>query len=270
MEFFLVPSIQMMTISRNHLWKDFFQLLRQSYAWIPLASIAILALIYFLDVNMHLHLFEFGVKPRDPQGLMGIITSPLIHGDGDHLRNNSLSLWVLSTGLIYFYPRKALPVILISWFLSGLAIWFWGRPSFHIGASGLIYALAAFIFISGILRAHPNLLALSMLVAFLYGSMVWGMVPADPQISYEAHLAGAVVGGLLAVYFRNSPPRDFPRSFSYDDIDDDLSEEIARYGPDYWKQNTDDQKGDIKVHYHYTTKDEENLDSKSDSVSDRT
>ena len=104
----------------------------------------------------------------------------------------------------------------------------------------------------------------------LRGSMVWGMVPADPQISYEAHLAGAVVGGLLAVYFRNSPPRDFPRSFSYDDIDDDLSEEIARYGPDYWKQNTDDQKGDIKVHYHDTTKDEENLDSKSDSVSDRT
>jgi len=228
----------------------------QPYFILPLALIALMVLISVLNWNLGLRLHEFGVLPRHNEGLLGLITAPLIHGDWDHLRNNSISLFVLSAGLLFFYPRKALPVLIVAWVLSGLGVWLWGRESYHIGASGLIYALAAFIFISGLLRAHPNLLALSMLVVFLYGSFIWGMVPADPQISYEAHISGAAVGLLLGVYFRNSPPRDFPKPFSYEDIDDDLSEQIERFGADYWKQDTDNQDAGLKVHYHYRKKDE--------------
>lgn len=229
---------------------------RQAYFWIPSLLVLAIAFIHLLDQAFNLKLYEFGLYPRKNEGLLGLITAPLIHGDWDHLRNNSISLFALSAGLIYFYPRKAAPVFFIAYFLSGIGVWFWGRDSFHVGASGLIYALAAFIFISGVLRAHPNLLALSMLVVFLYGSMIWGLVPSDPRISYEAHLSGAVIGALLAVYFRNSPPRHFPKAFSYDDIDDDLSAEIERFGNDYWKQNTDDQNAKLKVHYHYRQKEE--------------
>jgi len=236
--------------------RSLFQLFSRPYFLGPSLFILFIGLIFFLDTYFDLDLYEFGVYPRKPEGLLGILSSPLLHGDWDHLRNNSISMFALSAGLLYFYPRKALPVIVIAWILSGLGVWIWARDSFHIGASGLIYALAAFIFISGLLRAHPNLLALSMLVVFLYGSMVWGLVPADPHVSYEAHLSGAVIGALLAVYFRNSPPRHFPKAFSYDDIDDDLSAEIERYGPDYWKQDTDDQNAKLRVNYHYREKSE--------------
>ncbi len=230
------------------------------YFLVPSLMIVFIVSIFLLDRWLGLDLYEFGLFPREGQGLIGLITSPFIHGDWEHLRNNSISLFALSAGLLYFYPRKALPVILIAWVLSGLGVWLWGRDSYHIGASGIIYALAAFIFVSGLLRAHPNLLALSMLVVFLYGSMIWGLVPADPQVSYEAHISGAIVGVLLAIYFRNSPPRNFPRPFSYQDIDDDISDQIERYGPDYWKQNTDDQNAKLKVYYHYKKMDKPDTD----------
>lgn len=230
---------------------------KQTYFLVPGISIAVLALIHYLNTFFELHLHEFGIYPRKGEGLIGIITSPLLHGDWDHLQNNSISLFALGAGLLFFYPRKAWPVIIMAWVFSGVGVWLWGRESYHIGASGLIYGLAAFIFISGLLRAHPNLLALSMLVVFLYGSMVWGLVPSDPQISYEAHLSGAIIGALLAVYFRNSPPRGFPRHFSYQDIDDDLSEQIERFGPDYWRQDTDDQNSQLRVHYHYKEKEQQ-------------
>lgn len=232
-----------------HFWK-------QSYFLIPGIGIAILFIIHYTDTYFDLELHEFGLYPRRGEGLIGVITAPLLHGDWDHLRNNSISLFALGSGLLFFYPRKAWPVIITTWIFSGIGVWLWGRESFHIGASGLIYGLAAFLFISGLLRAHPNLLALSLLVVFLYGSMIWGLVPADPQVSYEAHLSGAIMGALLAVYFRNSPPRHFPRPFSYEDIDDDLSAEIERYGPDYWEQDTDDQNAKLKVNYHYREKED--------------
>lgn len=229
---------------------------RQAYFWIPSLLVIGIGLIHLLDQVLNLNLYEFGLYPLRKEGLLGLITSPLIHGDWDHFRNNSISLFALSAGLLFFYPRKAWPVIIITWIFSGLGVWIWGRESYHIGASGLIYGLAAFIFISGLLRSHPNLLALSMLVVFLYGSMIWGLVPSDPQISYEGHLSGAILGALLAVYFRNSPPRDFPRAFSYQDIEDDLSEQIERFGPEYWKQDTDNQNTGLRVNYHYKEKEE--------------
>ncbi len=228
---------------------------KQAYTILPLGLATLMSLIFVVDRYFDLSLYQFGVYPQKGEGLIGLIVSPLIHGSFEHLRNNLISFTVLSGALWYFYPRKALPLLIVAWIFSGLAIWIWGRPSYHIGASGVIYALAAFIFISGILRAHPNLLALSLLVVFLYGSMVWGLVPIEEGVSHEAHISGALIGVLLAVYLRNSPPRDFPRAFSYEDISDDLSEEIEKYGPDYWQVDNDSIQQEIKINYEYKSRD---------------
>ncbi len=227
----------------------------QPYVLIPLALSAIMAIIYGLDQSMGLDLYQFGVYPKKGEGLIGLISAPLVHGSFEHLRNNLISFTVLSAALWYFYPRKALPLLILAWIFSGLAIWIWGRPSYHIGASGIIYALAAFIFFSGLLRAHPNLLALSMLVVFLYGSMVWGLVPIEPGVSHEAHISGAIIGVVMAIYLRNSPPKDFPKPFRYDDINDDLSEQIEKYGPNYWQVDHDSQQSGMKIHYEYKSND---------------
>lgn len=224
---------------------------RQNYILIPGLLALGMILIFALDSSLELDLYQFGVYPQKAKGLIGIVSSPLIHGSFEHLRNNIISFSVLSGALWFFYPRKALPLLIIAWIFSGLAIWIWGRPSFHIGASGLIYALAAFIFISGLLRSHPNLLALSLLVVFLYGSMVWGLVPLEDGVSHEAHISGALIGLILAVYLRNSPPRDFPKAFSYEDINDDLSEQIEQFGPDYWKADQDSGTQNVRIHYEY-------------------
>lgn len=222
-----------------------------SFVWRPLFLVLFITAIYTFDNHYQLKLYEYGIFPRSLEGLIGLVTAPFIHGDAEHLRNNMLPLLVLLSGLYYFYPRKASPVVLISWLGSGLMVWFFARESFHIGASGLIYALAAFIFFSGILRGQVNLLALSLLVVFLYGSMVWGLVPMENGVSYEAHLAGGIWGLLLAFYFRTSPPRDLPKTMTIEDVNDDLSEQIERFGPDYWEQrNTAEGNAPMYVNYH--------------------
>ena len=222
-----------------------------SFVWRPLFLVLFSIAIFSFDKHYELKLYEYGIFPRTAEGLIGLITAPFIHGDAEHLRNNMLPLMVLLSGLYYFYPRKASPVVLISWLGSGLMVWLFARESFHIGASGLIYALAAFIFFSGILRNQMNLLALSLLVVFLYGSMVWGLVPMENGVSYEAHLAGGIWGFLLAYYFRTSPPRDLPKTMTIEDVSDDLSEQIERFGSEYWEQrNTAEGKAPMRVNYH--------------------
>ena len=118
-------------------------------------------------------------------------------------------------GLFYFYGRIAPQVVIISWIATGLGVWIIGRESYHIGASSLIYAWAGFIFLSGVLRKQGNLLALSLLVVFLYGGLIWGLFPIKENVSWEAHLAGGISGFLLALYYRKEGPRQ--RSYSWDD-----------------------------------------------------
>lgn len=159
------------------------------------------------------HLFEFsnrglGILPQTLRGLPGILLSPFAHADLKHLVNNSLPILILGTGLFYFYGEIALKVFAINWILSGLFVWLAGRDAWHIGASGLVYGLASFLFFSGIIRRHFRLLALSLLVVFLYGSMVWGMFPFVPSnISWESHMLGAVSGVFLAVMYRHEGPQ---------------------------------------------------------------
>ena len=105
------------------------------------------------------------------------------------------------TATLFLYPTASVRVVPLIWVGSGALAWFIGRPSLHIGASGLIYGLLAFVFVSGVLRRDLRSISVSLLVGFLYGSMVWGVLPTRPQMSWEMHLSGAMIGVMLAFVF---------------------------------------------------------------------
>jgi membrane associated rhomboid family serine protease len=138
--------------------------------------------------------------------LVGILTAPFIHANLNHLINNSVPFLVLLTAIFYFYQKVAWRVLLVSYLATGSLVWLLARSSYHIGASGLIYSFAAFVFFSGIIRRNINLLAISMLVIFLYGSMVWGIFPYRSDMSWESHLMGLTVGAVLSVIYRHEGP----------------------------------------------------------------
>lgn len=174
-------------------------------AAIPGFMVFLCWMVFILEKGSGANFAVFGIFPREWDGLKGILFSPFLHSDLNHLVNNSVPLLVLGTALFYFYPVQALRVILISLFTEGILVWFFARDSYHIGASGVVYSLAFFLFASGILRKDKRLSILSLLVVFLYGGMVWGIFPQKGHISWESHFAGAFCGVFLAVLYRGSP-----------------------------------------------------------------
>jgi membrane associated rhomboid family serine protease len=169
---------------------------------VALWMVALLWLILIVDNTLGLGLARFGLRPRHLEGLLGIITAPLLHSGAEHLFSNTLPLLISLTTILYLYPRAAMRVIPIIWVGSGLLAWFIGRPSLHFGASGFVYGLLAYVFISGILRLDMRSVAVSVMVWFLYGSMIWGVLPIRPNMSWELHLSGAILGVALAIAYR--------------------------------------------------------------------
>jgi len=190
----------------------------------PALFIVVLWLILLVEKAWGGSWSQWGVYPGKAYGLWGIITSPLIHADAKHLFSNSVPLLVLGWCLFYFYKDLGYGVFPILWIFSGIFTWVFGRDSWHIGASGLTYSLAFFLFFSGIFRRYIPLMAVSMVVVFLYGSTVWSMFPVaeivDPSISWEGHLSGAISGLLCALVFRKEGPQK-PEEEEEEEDDDD-------------------------------------------------
>jgi membrane associated rhomboid family serine protease len=187
---------------------------------IPFIFICLMWLVKAVEYIYNTDLYFLGIYPLKAASLVGIITSPFIHADLKHLYNNTLPLLVLGTALFYFYSQVAFRVLLWLFLFTGMAVWLTGRPAWHIGASGIIYGLASFLFVSGIIRRHIPLMALSLLVVFLYGQMVWGIFPGlRPNISWESHMLGAAVGLFLAIWYRKEGPQK-PVPF-YEDEDEE-------------------------------------------------
>ncbi len=177
----------------------------------PSTLVVILWLIKVLEWSFDTSWYFLGIFPRHINGLQGIITEPLIHSDFSHLFSNSLPLIILGWCLCFFYTKIAYRTFFLIWITSGLITWLIGRESWHVGASGLIYALCFFLFFSGILRNYIPLIAISLLVTFLYGSIIWNMFPVselvDRNVSWEGHLSGAIAGSLWAFVFRRYGPQ---------------------------------------------------------------
>jgi len=197
----------------------------------PLLFVAVLWIIKFTEEFFHISFVEFGIIPLKAQGLIGIFTAPFIHADYNHLLSNTLPLLVVGTGIFYFYKEIAYSVIAIIWLFTNTWVWIAARPDAHIGASGLIYGFVFFLFFSGVLRRHTGLLAISLLVTFLYGSMVWGILPVNQTISWESHLFGSLAGIAAAFYFRKDGPQRTVKVWE---------PEPEPTGPEYWM--TEEQK----------------------------
>src|SRR4030042_1707889 len=170
---------------------------------IPGTFVFLMWLVKIIEVLFELDLSDLGIYPLSLEGLPGIVFSPFIHDDFTHLLNNSLPLLLLSVALFYFYSEVALKVFSWTYLLTGFLVWLGGREGGAIGRSGLVYGLASFFFFRGIIRRYFRLIALSLLVVFLYGEMVWGLFPGIyKNISWESHMLGFFSGIVLAVWYR--------------------------------------------------------------------
>lgn len=175
---------------------------------IPGITIFLITFSKITEVLFDTDFSNLGIYPLSLRGLPGIILSPFIHDNFRHLLNNSLPLFLLSTALFYFYSEIALKIFSSTFIITGILVWIGGREAWHIGASGLVYGLASFLFFSGILRKYFRLVALSLLIVFLYGEMVWGLFPGVyKNISWESHMLGFISGIFLAVIYRNEGPQ---------------------------------------------------------------
>lgn len=161
---------------------------------------------------------QYALKPRDWSQWYGIFTAPFLHGSWEHLWSNLPPLLILSLGIRYFYPGISTSVLVTSLLAPGLWGFVAARSSLHLGASGVVYSLAFFMFFSGVFRRDRRALAVALAVTFFYGSLVWGILPAQPGVSWESHLFGAVAGILLAWYFRH---KDTPaKTYEWEDEED--------------------------------------------------
>ncbi len=197
--------------------------LRKS-AYFALVFISLLWWIGVIDAVFHLQLFHFGVFPRRTDGLKGILFAPLIHGSWLHLLANTPPLLVLGTTMFYGYPkasRIALPMIYL---LSGLGVWLFARGNYHIGSSGLAHGMMFFVFVIGVLRRDKLSIALSMIVFFLYGGMIWSILPQRQGISFESHFFGAVVGVSMAFMLRKLDQALPEKKYEWEENDDGFDE----------------------------------------------
>jgi len=192
--------------------------------FIPIFLGVVMILSFVLEKGMDWDFHTAGIYPRRFENLWGIFTLVFVHADWSHLFNNVISFVILGSFLFFFYKQIALKVMAVSYIFSGLILWIIGRESWHIGASGLIYSIAFFLFFSGVIRKHVPLIAISLTVAFIYGSMIWHVFPWQNQdpVSWEGHLAGGIIGFVLSIWYRKEGPQKPVKKWE-DENDDDVS-----------------------------------------------
>jgi len=182
-------------------------------------------------------LTRMGLLPRNLIGLLGIITSPLIHADFSHLISNTIPLVILGWIIFFFYPKVSYILFIFIYILTGLLVWIFARQVYHIGASGVVYGFVSFLFFSGIFRRDNKSIALALVITFLYGGLVWGMIPGLKGISWESHFLGAITGLLAAYMFRKIDPPAKKYDWEDDPDDFDVNELEVSYDPEKNKFN---------------------------------
>jgi membrane associated rhomboid family serine protease len=203
--------------------------LKRSFAAVA-SFTAVLWLIKIVEMMVGANFARYGVYPGQLSGLTGVIWAPLIHTSFSHLLANTAPLLLLGTALLYGYPRSAKIVIPAVYFGSGLGVWLFARDAFHVGASGLTFGFMFFVFTVGVLRWDKRATALSLVVFFLYGGMIWGIFPSKPDISFESHFFGAMIGIVLAVLLRDYDPYPPEKQYSWED-DEGIDQEPDKEPP---------------------------------------
>ncbi|MEZ4986148.1 MAG: rhomboid family intramembrane serine protease [Saprospiraceae bacterium] len=189
----------------------FAQQIKQALYW-PIVLLIIIWGVFIAQQLLHADWFIYGIAPRKTYALRGVLTTPFLHGNWSHLLSNSLPFLVLMAMIIYFYPRVARSVLLLIYLGTGVAMWLLADPeamlspyshaNYHIGASGVVYGMAAFLAFTGFFRRKIRAIAISLIVVFYYGGMIWGVLPIQEGVSWEGHLLGALVGVFAAYWHR--------------------------------------------------------------------
>lgn len=203
-----------------------------SSIWLPLIFIILIWAVEVFQYTTNVNFSWLGIFPRTAAGLKGIIAAPLIHGDFSHLISNSLPLFVLSSIIMYFYRKVAIPSFAMIYLLTGISVWLFARPVYHIGASGVVYGLVAFIFWNGVFQRNIMSIALALLVTFVYGGMLWGVVPGKEGVSWESHLFGAISGIATAYLFKET--LDLERTKDVEEVEEEGKEFF--FNPDTFNQ----------------------------------
>ncbi|MFQ3297278.1 MAG: membrane associated rhomboid family serine protease [Polaribacter sp.] len=211
----------------------------KSIFFIPILYVVGIWFVYWVEIYFNINFNKYGVLPRDLIGLRGVVFTHFIHSDANHLFNNSIPLFVLLLSTFYFYRDIAYKVLIFGGLLSGLLTWGIARNSYHIGASGIVYLLFSFIFFSGIIRKHYRLVALSLIIIFLYGSMIWYVLPIKDGMSWEGHLSGLLMGLFFAVFYRNKGLTKKEHQFS-ETAFDLLFDENGNYAPPEIEEEQDE------------------------------
>lgn len=221
----------------------------------PLIAVISIWTVFWVELRLQVNLNEYGIYPQKISGLPGILFSPFIHGSAEHLYNNTIPLAILTAGLFYFYRSISLKVLLIGLLVSGFFTWAIGRPSHHIGASGIIYLLVSFIFFKGIFTKHYRLVALSLIVVFIYGSMLWYIFPVEDGISWEGHLGGFLAGLALAFFLKTDVPPPKKYAWEREDYNEEADEFLQQFDADgnfvgTAEEEVIEEKPSIKIIYH--------------------
>ena len=198
----------------------------------PLTFPVALWVIHLVSLFLNQDLSKLGLLPRKPAGLLGIVTSPLIHGDFSHLISNTLPLIILGWIIFNFYNKISYLLFFFIYFFTGLLVWTFARQVYHIGASGLVYGFVSFLFFSGIFRRDNKSIALALVITFLYGGLVWGILPGMEGISWESHLFGAITGLIAAYLFRKIDPPSKKYDWENEPDDFDVKDLEVSYDPE--------------------------------------
>lgn len=173
---------------------------------IALWAVAIIWAVYILNIIVFFAEFKsLGIRPRETLGLIGIPLSPFLHASWGHLIGNSIPLFILTFLIVQFYNKLWIPVSIFSVFLGGFAVWLFAQSnSVHIGASGVIFSYIGFLLFSGIFRRSPKAIIIGLIILLLYGgTLIFGVLPKQPGISWQGHLFGAIAGIIAAYIYRN-------------------------------------------------------------------
>ncbi len=200
--------------------------LKFAISW-PLFFLVLMWSVFLFEQLLHADWFVYGVAPRKTYALRGILTTPFLHGGWSHIISNTPPFFVLMTMILYFYERVAIPALLLIYIGTGVTMWLFADPeaifsaynrvSYHIGASGVVYGMATFLAFTGLFRRNVRAIAISLVIVFYYGGMIWGVLPMKEGVSWEGHLLGALVGVFTAYWYRGRIEASEVKNTSYDD-----------------------------------------------------